>query len=116
MCKLNELLLPNTGYRGVIIRMNYGHIFYPYNVIRSSNGVLVPLKPASKKLALDEEREFQQFCQTVKKIIEQTSDPDPGIYAAEISGTKEVIRNRVLQLNKSYGLPGIIQARQQVAA
>jgi len=105
MCRISTLLLADTTYRGIIVRMQLGHIFYPFDVSMRVDGSLVP-----KTGLLNPEHNwflrFHKFKQTLSDAISMSSSTEPSQFVEDFHGDKIKLRERILELNKQAGLPG----------
>lgn len=110
MCKISTLLLPDIVYQGVIIRTSLGCIFYAHNCRRHSDGTLIPEESDNSLLS------FMIFKQRLLMAISCSTDPDPGQFECDFLGDKVMLKEKVLGLNKLYGLPGINFQEQTLAA
>lgn len=99
MCKMMEILVPKLKYSGIIVRNGQGHIFLAHNCRIQPDGTLIPNQPLK---SLDPFRE---------KIIEAgkiSTEPNPPQFQCDFFGDRDMLRERILHLNKLFGLPGFM--------
>jgi hypothetical protein len=108
MCKISSMLLPAMNYWGLIVRMQQGHIFYPFDVARNSDGTLIPMTGNS---GLSPEYNcllrFYSFKKTLSDAIALSSDTEPSELIEDFHGNKEQLKERILKLNRQANLPGL---------
>ncbi len=115
MCRISTLLLAGTPYRGIIVRKPLGHIFYPFDVSIRPDGTLIPnsgtFSPEHNWLL-----RFYAFKETLSNAIAFSSSTEPSEVIEDFFGDKVKLRDRILELNRLAGLPGIKFQEEALAA